>query len=98
MWTLAFWKESLERAIKTAAQSLLALWLVGNVFNVLAVDWGQALGISLGAMMLSFLTSVASLTAGPAGSPSLVTPAAVAPMDEAARRRTPGGPSGTVYP
>ena len=101
MWTLAFWKEALERAIKTAAQTLAALWVVGNVFNVLTVDWSQSLGIALGAMVLSFLTSLGSAGIGPAGSPSMVTPAALAspaPTGRSAWRDSapPSGPGGVA--
>jgi len=83
MWTAEFWKASAERAIKTIAQTMLALWLVGDVaFNILTVDFGQAAGIGLGAAVLSLLTSVASAGVGPANSPSLVaeTPAPGRPV------------------
>lgn len=73
MWTLDFWKAAGERAAKTVAQTMLALWLVGDVaFNVFDVDWLEALGVGLGAAVLSLLMSVASSTVSPVGTPSLV--------------------------
>lgn len=73
MFTTLFWKDAGERAIKTAAQALLALWLVGDVaFNVLSVDWANAAGIAGGAAVVSLLTSVASVKAGELGTASLV--------------------------
>lgn len=61
MFTLAFWRAAAERAIRTVAQTMLALWLVGDVaFNALSVDWAEALGIGLGAAVLSILTSIAA--------------------------------------
>lgn len=71
MWTAKFWKESTERAVKTFAQSLLAL-LGANSVNILEVDWQQALGVSVGAGVLSILTSIASSHVSKEDSPSLV--------------------------
>lgn len=76
MFTTVFWKDAAERAIKTIAQTLLALWLVGDLaFNALSVDWAEAFGISVGAAILSLLTSIVSANAvkGSLGPASLVT-------------------------
>lgn len=77
MFTLAFWKMTGERAVKTLAQTLLSLWVVGDGFNLLNVDWMGALGVGLGATLASVLTSVASAGINTSGTPSLVdeTPA-----------------------
>ncbi|MDN5917033.1 MAG: holin [Pseudonocardia sp.] len=78
MFSAAFWAASSERAVKTVAQALLSVWLVGDVaFNLLAVNWGSALGVAAGAGVISLLTSVVSAPAGPTGSPSLVSDGAV---------------------
>lgn len=74
MFTKQFWLDTLERALKTAAQFGLLAWgttvftAVGDVVSI-----GQAVGFALlfGAG-LSVLTSVASIGVGPKGSPSLV--------------------------
>lgn len=74
MFAWSFWRAAFERAVRTVAQSLLALWLVGDVtFDVLNVDWGEALGVSLGAGVLSLLTSLVAEGVSPATGPSLGT-------------------------
>lgn len=71
MWTKAFWKGAVERAIKTYAQAALAL-LTGDGLGVLDVDWGTVASVGGLAAIASVLTSLVSAGAGPAGSPSLV--------------------------
>ncbi len=72
MWTKSFWKQTMERAIKTFAQAVLLALGASGGFNLFAPDWKTILGFGLGGMVLSVLTSLGSLGAGPAGSPSLV--------------------------
>lgn len=74
MFTGSFWKATAERALRTVAQVLLALWLSDDVFNVLSVDWLNSLGVALGAAVISVLMSI--VPAGPTGSPSWVQDAA----------------------
>ena len=69
IYTGGFWKAASERAIKTAAQSLVAIWGVGQT-NLLTVDWKQAAAVAGMAALLSVLTSIASNQVGNAG-PSL---------------------------
>lgn len=71
MFTTEFWKRSTERAIKTFAQFVVTLGTAG-AFNVLAVDWQTVLGLGLGAAVLSYATSIASIDFGDKGTPSLV--------------------------
>lgn len=69
--TKLFWADALERAIKTVSQTLLSLWLIGDVaFNLLTVDWKSAFGVAGGAAVISILMSIAS--AGSGNSASLV--------------------------
>jgi hypothetical protein len=72
MFTVTFWKQAVERAIKSAAQALLGLWVGAQAFNAWDVDWKKAAGVALGAALLSVLTSLASAGVGKKGSPSLV--------------------------
>lgn len=73
MFTKVFWKDAVERAVKTMAQTLLTLWLTSEaVFNILTVDWTQALGVAVGAAVLSVLTSVASAAKAGTDTASLV--------------------------
>lgn len=73
MFTLAFWKDALERAIKTTVQTLVSVLGLSAAFNVFTFAWLPALGVALGAGLLSLLTSVLSIGIGPTGSASLVT-------------------------
>lgn len=62
MQTKAFWLDTAERAVKTFAQALLAVLVVG--VPVWDVDWLGALGIALTATVMSVLTSIASGATG----------------------------------
>lgn len=57
--TKEFWTYSGERAIKTFAQTAVAYFGAGSV-GLFTVDWAAFLSVSLGAAILSLLTSVAS--------------------------------------
>jgi hypothetical protein len=72
MWTKTFWLDAGERAARAFAQALLSLWVVGGGFNILTVSWGPALGVSLGATVLSLLMSVVSSGVGDKGTASLI--------------------------
>jgi uncharacterized integral membrane protein len=74
----AFWKASLERALKTFLQTYFAVFLVGDVtLNVFEWSWsGPELGIALGATALSFVTSLLSSLGGNSG-PSLANEVAL---------------------
>jgi hypothetical protein len=71
MFTGTFWKQTAERAVKSAAQALLGLWTLDG-FNVLTVDVGLAGGVAAGAAVLSVLTSVVTAGVGAPDSPSAV--------------------------
>ena len=73
-----FWIAAGERAVKTFAQSLVALFVAG--VTVLTLDWQQALAVSATAALVSILTSVASLRLGPFEGPSLAGEAVVEPL------------------
>ena len=63
MFTIKFWKDAAERAIRTAAQALIALWAT-DVSGVLAVDWVQAGSVSALAALMSVLMSIAATGVG----------------------------------
>lgn len=71
MTTGRFWAATAERAVKTAAQTAVALIGTGAV-GVLDVDWQQILSVSALAGVVSVLTSLASDRLGPDGGPSLM--------------------------
>lgn len=64
-----FWLDASERAIKTFAQTLVALLGAGAV-DILHIDWSQRLSVAVGAAVVSVLSSIAS--AGNGNSASLV--------------------------
>ena len=74
MFAIDFWKHAFERAIKTAAQAVLTVWVVPDIiFNALEIDWELAGGVALGGLLLSLLTSIASTPFGDTkGDPSLI--------------------------
>jgi len=72
IFTTKFWADTAERSLKTVAQALLALMVVGDqVFDILTVNWQQALGVAVGAGVISILTSIVSATVTSSDSASL---------------------------
>lgn len=66
MTTALFWRATVERAIRTAAQTLLAT-LGLDTTGVLDVDWGAGLALAGSAALLAVLTAIATSGAGPDG-------------------------------
>lgn len=77
MWNKQFALAVLERAVKTFAQALVAVFAAGSV-TVLDADWTQALAVSGTAALVSVLTSIVSAGVGNYG-PSLTSEAVVTP-------------------
>jgi hypothetical protein len=73
MFTVTFWRDAIERAIKTAAQALILSAGAGAGFDLYHFDFKAAAISVLGGLVLSLLTSIASLPFGQPGTPSLVT-------------------------
>jgi len=67
----SFWLDLVERATKTAAQALLAVFVAG--VTIMSVDWVDALAITGTAALVSILTSIASAGVGSKDNASLVT-------------------------
>lgn len=59
MWTIEFWKQTAERAVKTLVQAVLAVLSVGYV-GVTNVPWLIAVDAGLLAALISVLTSLVS--------------------------------------
>ena len=75
-----FWIAAGERAVKTFAQALVALFVAG--VTVLTIDWQEALAVAATAAVVSLLTSVASVRLGSFEGPSLAGEAVVEPVYE----------------
>lgn len=58
MFSLEFWSYAGERALKTIAQAALA-FLGSGTMGLFTIDWAGLASVSLGAGLLSLLTSVA---------------------------------------
>lgn len=71
MFTIAFWKDATERALKTFAQFILVLG-GAEAFNVFNADWYTTLGLALGGVVVSYATSIVSAGVGKKGDASLV--------------------------
>ncbi len=72
MFTKAFWVQASERALKTVAQTFLAMAAAVGVFDAFKADWQTLLGVSVGAGLLSYAMSIVSAEIGDHGDPSLV--------------------------
>ncbi|AXH67262.1 metallophosphoesterase [Streptomyces phage Wofford] len=70
MKTSKFWKDSFERAVKTFAQSAVAIMAVST--SLFDVSWMQAAGTAGLAALVSLLTSIGSAGVGSSESASLV--------------------------
>jgi hypothetical protein len=57
MFSIQFWQYAGERAIKTVAQAALAFLGTGSV-GLFTIDWYSLASVSLGAGLLSILTSI----------------------------------------
>lgn len=84
MWTIEFWKNVLERAVKTAAQFAVGT-LVGDAANILTLNWMVLLGAAGSGFLLSVLSSLGTeaLPLGNEGTASLTK--AVATTDSSGK-------------
>lgn len=71
MWSLKFWKQTAERALRTAAQVALSFWVVGET-GVLDVDWVQLGSVTGLAALASVLMSIVGSGLNDAENPSMV--------------------------
>jgi hypothetical protein len=69
IWSGAFWKAAIERAVKSAAQGVILSWGASDSgpANLFDFDWTTAGGFAAGAAALSILMSIVSIPAGGGG-------------------------------
>ena len=85
MFSLNFWRQALERAVKSAAQDIgKALILVGAGATIWEVNWQVILGAALLGAVFSLVTSIGSAPFGESDSPSVVAIASAPPEPEVA--------------
>lgn len=77
MFKRVFWIASVERAIKTCAQTAVALIGGDSVLSIVEIDAGAIAGVAGTAALVSILTSLASIPLSKGDSPSLVPDAEV---------------------
>lgn len=95
MFAPYFWRATVERAVKSFAQALIAL-LSASSLGILDVAWVTTLSTAGMTTLLSVLTSVASVHVGPADDPSVLTPAPVAGPDAGPVVAAAGSPATAV--
>lgn len=59
-----FWADAFERAIKTFAQSAVAMLTASGVLGLFSVNWGDILSVAGLATVVSIFTSIASSGGG----------------------------------
>lgn len=72
MFTRNFWRQAVERAVKTAAQAAL-LVIPADAANVIHANVWVVLGAAAGGAILSILTSLFTAGVGEPDSPSAVS-------------------------
>lgn len=71
MWCLSFWKQTAERAVRTAAQVALSFWVVGQT-GLLDVDWAQFASVTGLAAFASVCMSLVGSGLNDPENPSMV--------------------------
>jgi r1t holin len=72
MYSLTFWKRTLERVVGSFAASLTAILFAGSSLDLFHVGWKQALGTAGFAALVTALKSVAGSTIGDERDPGWV--------------------------
>lgn len=71
MLSKSFWIDAAERAVKTTAQTAVAMLGTGLV-GIIDVDWQNVASVSAVAAVVSLLTSIASNPVGDRGTAAVV--------------------------
>jgi hypothetical protein len=84
----AFWASAGERAIKTVAQTALALLGTSQIISAVNIDWAEIGGVSVVAGVISLRTSIALPAAEVKQSIRLESEARAAAIAAAAKKTT----------
>lgn len=76
MFTILFWKQALERSVKTFAQSIIAATTISGTTTLADISMGGVFATAGVAAVISILTSIVSAPLSPQGNPSLIAVAA----------------------
>jgi hypothetical protein len=74
LFTVTFWVDTAERAVKTAAQAVILAFGASDsgAGNLFEFDWNSAAGFGLGGAVISVLTSIVSAPFGEPGTASVL--------------------------
>ncbi len=72
MLTWRFWRETIERAVKTSAQFVIGAGILGEGVDLFTVDLAAMGGFALTGAVLSLLTSIGTMRIGASNSPSAI--------------------------
>lgn len=76
-----FLKAATERAVKTAAQTVVVSLGADQMLDAFHADWETLGGVTLGGLVLSYLTSFASGMVGERETPSVVGETLASPQE-----------------
>ncbi len=72
MFTWRFWRETIERGVKSGAQAVVLALGASEVLNLYTMDFGLLVGAYGAGALLSVLTSLATVRIGASNSPSAI--------------------------
>lgn len=92
MWTLTFWKDAIERAVRTVAGAEAAAFAAAGT-GLIDANWAGSLSLAGMAGLLSLLLSLGGEVLAPTGTASFTTAVVPAPQRTADRYYPPAGGS-----
>ncbi len=72
MFSWRFWRETIERAVKSGAQAVILALGASEVLDLFTMDFMLLLGAAGTGALLSVLTSLTTVSIGATGSPSAI--------------------------
>jgi hypothetical protein len=72
MWQWRFWRETIERAVKSGAQAVALVLTGSEVFSLFEMDFLLLIGAYGTGAFYSVVTSIATVRIGASGSPSAI--------------------------